>query len=86
MSAIPVIAFENLVDRYKVLLLDVYGVLVTLDMVMIGDQLEIDTRGARAFGIDSAPVAEGCDELGPRPCREFSTPTWLLESLTPRRP
>jgi HAD superfamily hydrolase (TIGR01450 family) len=49
------------------------------NMVMIGDQLETDVRGADAFGIDSALVAGGVagaaiPEGAPRP-------TWLLTSL-----
>ena len=31
----------------------------TMDMVMLGDALETDIRGANAFGIDSALVAGG---------------------------
>jgi len=50
------------------------------DMVMIGDQLETDIRGANTFGIDSVLVTGGVSDAsalapdGPRP-------TYFLESL-----
>lgn len=51
------------------------------NMVMVGDQLETDVRGANAFGIASALVAGGVTSAAipaaaPRP-------TWLLQSLAP---
>jgi len=49
-------------------------------MVMIGDQLETDIRGANDFGIDSALVLGGVvgrDALG----ADQPQPTWLLPSL-----
>jgi HAD superfamily hydrolase (TIGR01450 family) len=53
----------------------------TKDMVMVGDQLETDIRGARAFGIDSALVATGVTaQLADLP--EDVRPTYLLRTLT----
>jgi ribonucleotide monophosphatase NagD (HAD superfamily) len=50
----------------------------TRDMVMLGDQLETDIRGARDFGLDSALVEGGVtastDTAGIRP-------TWRLGSI-----
>ncbi|NWG87243.1 MAG: HAD hydrolase-like protein [Hydrogenophilaceae bacterium] len=49
-------------------------------MVMIGDQLETDIRGAQDFGIDSALVMGGVvstDAIG----GDQPQPTWLLDSL-----
>lgn len=51
------------------------------EMVMVGDQLETDIRGALDFGIDSALVLGGV--AGGYPVLDFSAikPTWLLSSL-----
>lgn len=54
----------------------------TRSMVMIGDQLETDIRGANAFGIDSALIAGGVGlpkQIGPI---GEGRPTYTLESLT----
>ena len=52
----------------------------TRDMVMVGDQLETDIRGARAFGIDAVLVMTGVSEeiAG---VDEAVRPTALLPSL-----
>jgi ribonucleotide monophosphatase NagD (HAD superfamily) len=53
----------------------------TRDMIMVGDQLETDIRGASAFGIDSALVATGV--VGRHTgdlCPHFQ-PTYLLATL-----
>ena len=49
-------------------------------LVMVGDQLETDIRGARAFGIDAALVTFGLtgDDLGHLPPER--RPTYLLRS------
>lgn len=54
----------------------------TMDMVMIGDQLETDIRGANAFGLDSALVGTGITDLsaGDLPPRHLR-PTYILPSL-----
>lgn len=49
------------------------------NMVMIGDQLDTDIRGANAFGIDSALVAGGV--AGSAIPDDAPHPTWLLPSL-----
>jgi HAD superfamily hydrolase (TIGR01450 family) len=54
----------------------------TRNLVMIGDQIETDIRGANGFGIGSALVAGGVagftiPETGPQP-------TWLLASIAPK--
>lgn len=53
----------------------------TRSMVMIGDQLETDIRGANAFGIDSALIAGGVGL--PRQISSIGVglPTYTLESL-----
>ncbi len=54
----------------------------TMDMVMIGDQLETDIRGANAFGLDCALVGTGVTDLsgGDLAARHLQ-PTYLLPSL-----
>ena len=52
----------------------------TRDMVMVGDQLETDIRGARSFGLDAALVATGVsDEIGAIPFE--LRPTYRLGRL-----
>lgn len=47
------------------------------DLVMIGDQLETDIRGALDFGIDAAWLPGGVS----RPRFDRIRPTWILQSL-----
>ena len=53
----------------------------TRDMVMIGDQLETDIRGAAEFGIDSALVDTGIAILNSKNFENSLTPTYYLSSL-----
>lgn len=54
----------------------------TRNMLMIGDQIETDIRGARAYGLDSALVATGVTgSLDGLP--EDARPTYLLRSIAP---
>jgi HAD superfamily hydrolase (TIGR01450 family) len=53
----------------------------TLDMVMIGDQIETDIRGARAFGIDSVLIDTGVTQINVRNIPEYLHPTYLLKTL-----
>lgn len=52
----------------------------TRDMVMIGDQLETDIRGARAFGLDAVLVTTGISSTATVPPDDVR-PTYLLRSL-----
>lgn len=52
----------------------------TMDMVMIGDQLGTDIRGALGFGIAAALVQGGLDRHDPHGDLQ---PTYLLESIQP---
>ena len=54
----------------------------TRHMVMIGDQLETDIRGARAFGFDAALVATGVTQSPLDGVPEAIRPTYRLRSLT----
>lgn len=51
------------------------------DMVMIGDQLETDIRGANAFGIDSVLVTGGVTILEMTSISEDCCPTYLMNSI-----
>jgi HAD superfamily hydrolase (TIGR01459 family) len=53
------------------------------DMVMIGDQLQTDIRGANNFGIDSALVTGGVSGAAPTLNRDDPQPSYLLASLRP---
>jgi ribonucleotide monophosphatase NagD (HAD superfamily) len=50
-------------------------------MVMVGDQLETDIRGARAFGLDAVLVMTGVTEDVSDAADEVR-PTYLLPSLS----
>ena len=53
----------------------------TRNMVMIGDQLETDIRGAVEFGIDSALVDTGVARTNPDDAGGSFQPTYYLDSL-----
>ncbi len=54
----------------------------TRDMVMIGDQLETDIKGALDFGLDSALVDTGIAKLNPEDVDKSLQPTWYLDSFS----
>ena len=53
----------------------------TRDMVMIGDQLETDIKGANDFGLDSVLVGTGIAALALSWAPESMRPTYTLRSL-----
>ena len=53
----------------------------TMDMVMIGDQLETDIRGAVEFGLDSVLVNTGIAKVNPYDVNTSLQPTFYLNSL-----
>jgi ribonucleotide monophosphatase NagD (HAD superfamily) len=55
----------------------------TRNMVMIGDQLETDMRGALAFGIHAAWVETGVTAKGLQAMPADLQPTYKLPSLYP---
>lgn len=55
----------------------------TKDMVMIGDQLETDIRGANAFGLASVLVNTGVSVRAPTTLPEAVRPTYRLRALWP---
>ncbi len=57
----------------------------TRDMVMLGDQLETDIRGANDFGIDSVLMTTGVLVSAKVSESQSPRPTYLLRSLAPFR-
>jgi HAD superfamily hydrolase (TIGR01450 family) len=55
----------------------------TKDMVMIGDQLETDVRGANAFGLDSVLVSTGVTASATAALPAELRPTYRLRALLP---
>ena len=55
----------------------------TRDMVMIGDQLETDIRGANAFGIDSVLIDTGVTPINTVDLSDRNHPTYRLADLDP---
>jgi glycerol 3-phosphatase-2 len=55
----------------------------TADMVMIGDQLGTDIRGARAFGLDAVLVSTGVSQAIPPDLPASLRPTYRLRTITP---
>jgi len=53
----------------------------TMEMVMVGDQLETDIRGAVGFGIDSVLVYTGIANVNPDDVDTSAQPTYYLNAL-----
>ena len=53
----------------------------TMNMVMIGDQLETDIRGALEFGLDAVLVGTGIATIMPDEADRSLQPTYYLDSL-----
>ena len=53
----------------------------TMDMVMIGDQLDTDIRGAAEFGLDSVLVNTGISNVNPDDVNTPAQPTYFLDRL-----
>ncbi len=53
----------------------------TMDMVMIGDQIETDIKGANDFGIASALISTGISGYDVSLLPESQRPSYLIESL-----
>ena len=54
----------------------------TRNMVMIGDQLETDIKGAVEFGLDSALVNTGIAKMDPDEIGKSLQPTYCMESFS----
>jgi len=58
----------------------------TKNMVMIGDQLETDIRGANAFGLDSVLVGTGITDITTGDIPDHLQPTYRMDSIGLRQP
>jgi HAD superfamily hydrolase (TIGR01450 family) len=56
----------------------------TMDMLMVGDQLLTDIKGANDFGIDSALVLSGVTDPSVSITEDMPTPTYFISSLIER--
>ena len=75
------LTFERLGKPHEAIFAEALRRSGTRDMVMIGDQLETDIRGARAFGLDAVLVATGVTPDGAAGVPAEIRPTYLLRSL-----
>ena len=57
----------------------------TKDMVMIGDQIGTDIRGANAFGLDSVLVETGIADPATADTPHQPQPTYRMPSIALRR-
>ena len=55
-------------------------------MVMIGDQLATDIRGAHAFGLDSVLVGSGISNTETIAVDDHLLPTYTMQSIMPGSP
>jgi HAD superfamily hydrolase (TIGR01450 family) len=58
----------------------------TRDMVMIGDQLETDIRGANAFGLDTVLVGTGVTDTATAGAADQPRPTYVMPSIAAGHP
>jgi HAD superfamily hydrolase (TIGR01450 family) len=58
----------------------------TRDMVMIGDQLETDIRGANAFGLDAVLVGTGVTDPAAVGTADQPRPTYVMASIAAAHP
>ena len=75
------LAFVRLGKPHAAIYAEALARLGTRNAVMIGDQLETDIRGARAFGLDAALVEGGVSRYDAAATPPERQPTWLLGSL-----
>jgi HAD superfamily hydrolase (TIGR01450 family) len=58
----------------------------TMNMVMIGDQIETDIRGANAFGLDAVLVGTGVTDTAIAGAADQPRPTYVMPSITAGHP
>ncbi|UCD77105.1 MAG: HAD-IIA family hydrolase [Desulfobacterales bacterium] len=82
----PNLRFARLGKPHAAIFEEAVGRSGTRDMVMIGDQLETDIRGANAFGLDSVLVDTGITDITAVASPDQPRPTYLMHSVGLRRP
>ena len=75
------LSFDRLGKPHKAIFEEACQRSGTRDMVMIGDQLETDIRGANTFGIDSVLVRTGITAGISETLSEFLRPTYYISSF-----
>ncbi len=81
----PGLAFARLGKPYPAIFAEALRRSGTRDMVMVGDQLETDIRGARDFGLDCVLVSGGVSLPAAGAALSQVQPTYVMRSLAPRR-
>jgi HAD superfamily hydrolase (TIGR01450 family) len=79
----PDIRFERLGKPHGAIFREALDRSGTEKMVMIGDQLETDIRGANAFGLDSVLVGTGVTNPEAADMPHEIRPTYLMHSIGP---
>ena len=79
----PDLRFDRLGKPHKAIFEEALQRSGTKDMVMIGDQLETDIRGANAFSIDSVLVSTGVTATVSDTRSEYLRPTYYISSFSP---
>lgn len=77
----PGLGFERLGKPHPAIFREAERRAGSRDMVLLGDQLDTDIRGAKGFGIDSALVLGGVSMCAASLAGGVVQPTWLLPSL-----
>ena len=73
--------FTRLGKPHPAIYREAYSRSSTMDMVMIGDQIETDIKGANDFGIASALISTGVSGYDVSQLPESERPDYLIESL-----
>ena len=73
--------FTRLGKPHPAIYREAYSRSATMDMVMIGDQIETDIKGANDFGIASALISTGVSGYDVSQLPESERPDYLIESL-----
>jgi ribonucleotide monophosphatase NagD (HAD superfamily) len=79
----PNLKFDRLGKPHAAIFEEALRRSTTRDMVMIGDQLETDIRGAIDFGLDSALVGTGITQTARNDIAAHLRPTYYLQSIAP---
>ena len=77
----PDLRFTRLGKPHPAIYREAFSRSGTMDMVMIGDQIETDIKGANDFGIASALISTGVSGYDVSQLPESDCPTYLIESL-----
>lgn len=77
----PNLRFERLGKPHAAIFKEALRRSGTRDMVMIGDQIETDVRGANDFGLDSVLVSTGITDLATAESPDQPRPTYVMHSV-----